>query len=246
MKSMQPNIADLLLAFNVVRRTARAPTAAGRVYSGLRERILNLDLPPRTTLVRAQIASDYEVSQTPVREALLQLEQDGLIKTYPQSRTVVTEIDLEQLAEAHFLRVAVETEVVRSLCLRQDPALTHKAHAILQMQATLEGNTTETTLFNELDTAFHEALFLAAGQPNLHLLLRSRMGHLARARRLDLPSEGKMKAILHGHRAILKGIDSGIEAQATAAMRDHLSGTISRLDRLVKEHPGFFKAKNRD
>lgn len=245
MRSMSNNIEGFLSDPGADKRGEHGVSAAGRVYGGLRERILNLELPPNTTLSRAQIAYDYEVSQTPVREALLQLEQDGLIKTYPQSRTVVTEIDLEQLFEAHFLRTAVETEVARILCLHNDPALISKARAILQMQETLEGNTAEISLFNKLDTTFHEALFLAAGQPRLHTLLRSKTGHLTRARMLDLPSEGKIKDILQGHRAILEGIESGIEAQATAAVRTHLQGTVSRINRLMSENPGYFKQPRR-
>jgi DNA-binding GntR family transcriptional regulator len=237
-------MAGILPESGVAARPERN-TAAGRIYSALRERILNLDLPPNTTLSRAEIAHDYEVSQTPVREALLQLEQDGLIKTYPQSRTVVTEIDPDQLSEAHFLRIAVETEISRSLCLRSDPAITGKARAILQMQETLASNTTQISLFYALDSAFHEALFLAAGQPNLHALLESITGHLTRARRLDLPSVGKLRDILQGHRAILDSIESGVEAQATAAIRGHLQETLLRLDRLMAENPGYFKKSKR-
>lgn len=245
MKAMHPNITGLLSESGDIH-AERIPTAAGRVYSRLRERILNLELPPNTVLSRAEIARDYEVSQTPVREALLQLERDGLIKTYPQSRTVVTEIDLDQLGEAHFLRIAVETEVSRALALHTDPAATtHQARAILQMQETLVGNTEQISLFNELDTAFHEALFMAAGQPNLHALLRSKTVHLTRARRLDLPSEGKMEDILRGHWEIINGIESGQEAQATAAVRSHLSNTVSRLDLLMEENPGYFKKPKR-
>lgn len=243
MRSVHPYLDRIFQETRADVSGERGKTAAQRVYDRLRERIINLELPPNATLSRADIAAEYQVSQTPVRDALLQLEQDGLIKTYPQSRTVVTEIDPEQLLEVHFLRVAVEVEVARTLSLADTPGKTRKARAILQMQEALEGNVEEVSFFYELDTAFHEALFIAAGQPNLHQLLQTKAGHLARVRRLDLPSEGKMKDILVAHRAILEGVETGDETRATQAVRQHLSGTVSRLGRLIERNPGYFTRK---
>ena len=83
--------------------------APDRVYSELRARILAFDLPPGTTLSRADLAEAHGVSQSPIREALQRLRDEGLVLIYPQSRTVVSRIDMRQLFETQFLRVAVET-----------------------------------------------------------------------------------------------------------------------------------------
>ena len=76
-----------------------ASAAPDRVYAGLRERILNFELPPGTALSRNEIAANYNVSQAPVREALQALEEDGLVVIVPQSRTTVSKIDVVQLFE---------------------------------------------------------------------------------------------------------------------------------------------------
>ena len=62
--------------------------AAARVYTGLRARIVSLELLPDTVLSRAEIAKQYGVSQSPVREAVQKLEQEGLVVSYPKSRTL--------------------------------------------------------------------------------------------------------------------------------------------------------------
>jgi DNA-binding GntR family transcriptional regulator len=216
-------------------------TAAQRVYDDLRRRIVNLELPPGTTLSRVELTRQYEVSQTPLREAMQRLEQDGLIDIFPQSRTVVTKIDSAQLYEAHFLRVAVEAEVVRRLARAPDPAVIKKARAILTLQEALADNLDEIGMFNELDEAFHQTLFGAVGQLNLHRMLKAKAGHLARARRLDLPKGGKIRAILNSHRAIVDAIEAGDGLAAQDAMRDHLAGTVGRIEALQREHPDHFK-----
>ena len=70
-----------------------------RVYEDLRKRIITLDLPPDTTLSRSELTDTYEVSQTPIREAMQLLKQEGLVRIYPQSKTVVTRIDVPQIYE---------------------------------------------------------------------------------------------------------------------------------------------------
>lgn len=215
--------------------------ASQRIYDDLRSRIVSLELPPGTTLSRGALAKHYDVSLTPIREAMQRLEQDGLIRIFPQSKTVVTKIDVAQLYEAHFLRVAVESEVARRLASAPDPALLKKAKAILALQETLAGNLDEIGLFHELDEAFHQTLFAGVGQLNLHAMLKAMAGHLARARRLDLPKQGKVRAILKGHWAILDAIEAGDPAGAQEAIRRHLAGTVGRIETLQGEHPDYFK-----
>jgi len=223
------------------KRADTAP-AAQRIYDDLRERIVSLELPPGATLSRGALANTYDVSLTPIREAMQRLEQDGLIRIFPQSKTVVTKIDVAQLYEAHFLRVAVEAEVARRLAASPDAAVLKKARAILTMQDTLVGNMEEIGLFNELDEAFHQTLFAGVGQLNLHALLKAKAGHLSRVRRLDLPKEGKVRKIMKGHWAVLQAIEAGEPLAAQEAMREHLAGSVKRIEEMRRERPDYFRA----
>lgn len=223
---------------------ALVSSAAGTVYDGLRQRIVALEYPPGTSLVRSELAREYGVSLTPLREAMQLLEQDGLVRIVPQSGTLVRPIDVAQLHETQFLRVSVETEVVRVLA--RDPGAPAaegplaEAGEIWHRQAALLGDTDQYGLFNQLDRAFHRALFAGVGMAGLHAMLSRRLGHLARCQRLDLPSEGKMQAILDAHRAILDAVLARDAETAAAAMRRHLSGTISRVEHLRALHPAYF------
>jgi len=219
---------------------SRASPAVQRVYGRLRERIISLDLPPNTVLSRASLAREYEVSQTPLREALQKLEAEGLVHIYPQSRTMVSRLVTSEIHEAHFLRVAVETEVMRRLCISCDPAVIKRLQTIVTMQETLARDPEELQSFQKLDDIFHQTLFAAVGQPGLHGLLQSRSGHLNRLRRLDLPGSGKIAHVLQDHRTIIGALEAADPEAAQDAIREHLSQTVKRVEVLRAEKPEYF------
>lgn len=224
-----------------LRPAAAAPaSAAQRVYEALRSEIVGFVHPPGAVLSRADLASRFAVSQTPVREALQMLEQDGLIRIFPQSRTLVTKIDVPRLKETHFLRVATEVEIVRQLAQQPATDVTRRARALLKMQAALAGDLDQADLFDQIDRQFHRTFFDAVGVGALQDMLARSLGHLARCQRLDLPSQGKMQTIIRDHSAILDAIEAGDVSEATAAMRRHLSGTISRVGDLQRAYPDYF------
>ncbi len=237
---MDTDIADALSRTAGAARSTGASPAVQRVYEKLHERIISLDLPPNTVLSRTELAHEYDVSQTPLRDALQKLEAEGLVDIYPQSRTVVSRLVASEIYEAHFLRVAVETEVMRRLGVACSPAVIKRLRTILTMQEALAGNPDELRSFQELDEVFHQTLFAAVGQPGLHTLLRSRSGHLNRLRRLDLPGAGKIAHILQGHRAIIDALEASDPDAAQAAIRHHLSQTVNRVEILRAEKPDYF------
>lgn len=221
------------------KANAHVPASA-LVYENIRNRIISLVLRPETTLVRAELADSFKVSQSPVREAIMRLEQDGLVVSYPQSRTVVTKIDVARIREEHFLRVAAECEVVRQLAETGGDASVTKAKGIVKMQEALVGDIEQIELFKQLDDSFHAALFNGVNQSNLHMQITARSGHLARVRTLDLPRAGKMVSVLEDHKAIIAAIQSGDGAAASAEMRQHLSGTMERLPQIIEENRELF------
>lgn len=217
-----------------------AQRASRTVYEDVRERIVTMALPPSTTIDRLELCSRHGVSQSPVREALQDLEREGLVVAYPQSRTLVTRIDVNRLRNEQFLRIAVECEIVRTLAEGDGGETLAGASALLAEQDALIGNVARIDKFRRLDDAFHRTLFEGAGQLELYEHIRSRSGHMARLRTLDLPSEGKMRAVVDDHRRIVNAITDGDAIAAADAMRLHLSGTIDRLMVLSTQHPDLF------
>lgn len=213
-----------------------------QVYADLRRRIISLELLPDAPLSRNELSIQYQISQTPLREALLKLSEEGLVATYPQSRTEVRRIDVAQLAEAHFLRTAIEIEVVTRLAENSQklPILeAEKTHDELVKSWAREQSI---DVFSKLDRQFHHDLFAAAGMSSLIQLIDSRCGQLDRMRRLHLQwsKDGKPDKVVKDHQAVLDAIGAGEVAAAQRAMRTHLAGTIGRLDELRRHFPEYF------
>ena len=221
----------------------RTRQAAPQVFEWLRASILSLQLAPGTALSRTELAERFELSQTPVRDALLQLAQEGLVDIFPQHATLVSRIDIASATQAHFLRCAIELEVVRTLALAaaEDTAvLRAKLTAQIDLQAAL--GVADTEEFIASDQAFHRLMYEAAGAPDLYELVRRRSGHLDRLRRLDLPSPGKAERVVRDHRAIVAALAASDADAAQAAMRTHLSGTLGRIADIRARHPDYVAA----
>lgn len=214
-------------------------SAAARIYSQLRERIISLALLPHTVLSRAALAKEYGVSQSPVREAIQKLEQEGLVISYPQSKTLVSEINVAHARETQLLRLSVELEVAKMLARKQDPERLQPSYRILTMQK-ITGEDRDIPEFEALDRLFHLSLFQAAGVPALWYLISGRSGHIDRLRRLNLPDLGKIASVLASHEGILSAISQGDLDAVEKHVREHLAGTLASLPTIKKSHPEYF------
>ncbi|WP_429402288.1 GntR family transcriptional regulator [Paraburkholderia sp. MM5482-R1] len=223
---------------STVTRLDRSRHAAPQVFERLREMILSLELTPGTVLSRTELANRYGLSQTPVRDALMKLGEEGLVDIYPQHATVVSQINVTSALQAHFLRRSIELEVVRTLAEQRDATL------FAELRLTIARQTEVLDLknyeqFSLLDQAFHRQMYEAAGVPQLWDLVRRLSGHIDRLRRLNLPVEGKTIAVVRDHTEIVDAIDKGDVEAAQAALRKHLSGTLSQIDQIRTSHPNF-------
>ncbi len=225
-------------AVTTAPRLDRSRHAAPQVFERLRDMIVSLELAPGTVLSRNDLAAQYGLSQTPVRDALIRLGEEGLVDIFPQHATVVSRISVSSALQAHFLRRSIELEVVRMLADARDAALIERLRdTIAEQMDLLDLNNYEQ--FVLLDQDFHRQMFEAAGMPQLWELVRRRSGHIDRLRRLNLPVEGKTLAVVHDHTVIVDAIDNGNAEAAALAMRAHLSGTLSQIEQIRADHPNF-------
>lgn len=222
---------------NTPHKLDRTRQAAPQVFEWLRKAIISLDLTPGTPLVRTELAERFELSQTPVRDALMQLSQEGLVDVFAQHATLVSRIDLRSAEQAQFLRRSIELEVVRTLALAGDTVLHARLAAMVDVQAALAAHGTDE--FIAADQAFHRTMYEAAGAPDLFELVRRRSGHLDRLRRLDLPTPGNSERVVRDHRRIVEALAMGDAEAAQAALRAHLSGTLGRVTDIQTRYPEY-------
>jgi DNA-binding GntR family transcriptional regulator len=96
-------------------------TLGERVLERLKDDILSGIYKPGDRLLYTEIASRLEVSMTPVKEALLRLEQEGIVKTIPRKGTYVTEITDQDLIEYTRIRLALESLATDIICEKKIP-----------------------------------------------------------------------------------------------------------------------------
>ena len=158
----------------------RSRQVAPQILEILRSRILSMSLPPTTVLSRISLQSEFNVSQTPVRDALIRLEEEGLVEVYPQYATVVARIDIGNAIEAHFLRLSIELEAIRRLTSETPEETAAALEFVLKRQAHVMSPETY-DLFDSLDKDFHRVLFERTGILGLWATVRRQGVHLDRS-----------------------------------------------------------------
>jgi DNA-binding GntR family transcriptional regulator len=225
---------------NVARNRDRSRHAAPQVFEQLREMILSLELAPGTVLSRLELQQRFKLSSTPIRDALLQLQDEQLVDIFPQHATVVSPIDLGLARQAQFLRRSVELEVVGTLAAAPDKALVARLNAIVAQQRAFAA-TGDLEQFMAADQGFHRTMYEAAAVPDLWALVRRHSGHIDRLRRLHLPVAGKAQQIVDDHSGILDAIAAGNPEAARQRLRDHLSRSIAFSSEMRTRHPTYFR-----
>lgn len=213
---------------------------ADQVYNEILKKIISLEFPPGTSLSRQELVEEFGVSKTPIREALLRLELDGLVKIHPQAKTVITKISVDDIKEANFLRTALEVEIVRRLSKDCNKETLKKLKDNLEAQKALVNIPSQAEVFFGLDRAFHETLFDSVNKKALHKHISADLKHRMRAVILELPRKGKLDYIYQEHKKIVDAIEEKDEKKAEEAIREHLNSIEVRIEEIKKEKPDFF------
>ena len=212
---------------------------AQRAYASLRQAILDLTLRPGEIIRKGEVCAALGVSRSPVSEALARLAAEALVDVVPQAGTFVARLSMDEVREGAFLREALELhaveEVARAATAEQVEAL--RRGLALQEALVAAG---EAGSFYEEDARMHEAILGMTGHRRLPALSRSAWVHVDRARRLVLPSPGRVAETLAEHRAIVEAIAAHDPGAAREAVRRHLRQLATRLEALAEERPELF------
>ncbi len=228
-----PNSRTELISIN--RRLPIVP----QVHSLLHHLIVHCVLPPGSPIREKDLSEQMEVSRTPIREALLQLEKEGLVEIYPQAGTRISKISMEEVRESHFIREAMESATVRFAAQQGDSELNKKLKSRLQQfKDSLE--TAEKDLLFELDELFHKTIAEFRFQNRLWKITNIAKSHMDRVRHLTLPLPKRIYEIAVEHQRVADCIIQHQPDEAVRAIQDHLSVIFSDIERIRAEHSEYF------
>jgi GntR family transcriptional regulator, rspAB operon transcriptional repressor len=222
----------------VIRRRSGLSTST-QIYVALRDAIVRVDLEPGRRLSENELAGQMGVSRTPVREALARLREERLVEVVPQLGTFVARISPAAVADAQFVREALECAAIR---LTAEKAVDEDLRVLGENLRTQERarDDGDRDLFYVLDDAFHKAICDVSGHPTVWLVSLRLRAHLGRVRRLSLVAEGYLPEMIEEHREVVAAIAAHDPDRAELALRYHLRQALRELPRIRAERPDYF------
>ncbi|MBO0652293.1 MULTISPECIES: GntR family transcriptional regulator [Streptomyces] len=200
----------------------RQPPAAERVYAHVKEAVLQRRYEGGTLLTEGDLAEAVGVSRTPVREALLRLEGEGLLKLYPKKGALVLAVSAQEIADVVETRLLVEKHAVGK-AVPAPPALLHRLEELVDAmrRQAAEGDLAAVSLS---DRAFHAEIVRSGGNrilSGLYEQLRDRQLRMGVAVMHAHPD--RIAKNIAEHTEILEALRSGDAAAATAVVDRHIS-----------------------
>jgi DNA-binding GntR family transcriptional regulator len=210
-------------------RTTAAPvarTVAGAVAARLREAIIAGELASGAKLRQVQLAERFGVSTTPGREALAQLEREGLVRSHPQRGFIVFVPTVADLRQHYEIRIALVELAAGKAAECFDPGGAPALAALLDEMRT--GPAVERYL--ELNQRFHSDLYAQAGRPQLLEMITGLRDASRAYLHIYRAAEDFPVALLDAeHRAMLAACEQRDPLAAAAATRTHLQHTVDRV-----------------
>ena len=210
----------------------RPPAAKDRAYADVKERILDGAYPGGELLSEGEVAEALAVSRTPVREAFLLLEAEGLMRLYPKRGALVVPVSPGEVRDLMDTRLLVERDaarrVARDAANRERVATTLQELVDRQQEALDRG---DVPAFVQADREFHHAIVAASGNAILTRLsdsLRDRQRRIVATTVARDPA--LIRRFLDEHRAISDAIGAGDARAAGRLVEAHLDVARAGLE----------------
>lgn len=214
-------------------------TASANVYEDLRREIIELNLKPGAIISLKDICEHFGTSRSPVRDAVIRLEQEGLITTLPQRGTMISKIDFSRVEQEHFLRMCVEERVMYQFMKKHTEEDIIKLEELLAKQKkSVEDK--EYRLFMDLDDQLHNVFYKATGKDFCAAIIKQVSGHYRRVRLLTTVDSGISQTVLDQHQMLLDAIKAEDEVALHSVLRNHLNKIQDEEKIFCRKYPDLF------
>lgn len=219
-------------------------TVASMTVESLRERILRGDFPEGEPLRQDALADELGVSRIPVREALRQLEAEGLVTFSPHRGAVVSSLSLAEIEELFEVRAQIEGDLLRRATpLMNREQLDRAVDVLDEFEEALSDG--ESSRWGPLNWHFHAALYAAADRKFTMGIVQKLHQHSDRYFRMHvLLAHGGAKAAAE-HRAIVAAVEQKDADRAAALMVAHILDAGRMLLAMLEEQRGGPMAADR-
>jgi DNA-binding GntR family transcriptional regulator len=192
-----------------------------QVQARLKQAILDGALAPGEQLVEGEIARQFGVSRSPVREAIQDLERQGYVVKKPRRGTFVTDLNPQSVVEIYSLRILLEGYAAAIVAAKRPADTVERLRALVgDMEEAMRNS--NLVGFSEADLEFHSLLCHSTGHVHLVSLtqcLRPEMGfHIV----LSRYSLSEIENLIRQHSRLLDAIEAGQSAEARLVVQEHI------------------------
>ena len=223
-------------------------TSSEAIYDELKDQIIFLRLKPGEEISASEVSEKFDVSRSPVRDALLRLGRDRLVDIFPQKGTRVSYLDRETIMQERFLRTAVELRVFDEFLEREYDEkgrlvlVTRLRGCLLQQRTALL--TGDVVAFLTSDIDFHTVFYDEVGYERILKVIQAHTGNEHRARLLNMKVATSMEAVYEEHEAMVVAIEKDDRERAKTLLAGHFGKLGDELDHLTVAYPDFFTAES--
>lgn len=224
----------------VVKDIPKARTTTDIVFDQLREDILSLKILPGTKISEAEVATRMGVSRQPVRDAFNRLEHLDLLSIRPQRATTVRGFSKQKIANARFVRMSIELEVMRCAHEVWD---TSKAEA-LEQNLSIQGDAISSgkvNNFHALDYEFHKLIFDQCGHDLAFEMIVACKQQVDRLCMLSLTNAKEVTHVFEDHVRIADALSGKSASKLETLLREHLGRLDTTIQNIEKIHADYFE-----
>lgn len=213
---------------------ARRQSLQVQAYQALRSAILSGEMTAGTRLVETQLAKQLQVSRTPIREAIRQLQQENLITIDAAGTLRVATLSMQDAVQLYTCRIALEQLSVAGACENAtDAEIAALQELVIAAEQTERSHSTNAHLLN-LDYQFHRSIARSSGNLWLTSLLDQVFDQMALLRIQTLQRNPQVLEIRREHREIYRAIAQRDAKHAVDTIVSHLSASRDRVIREIE------------
>lgn len=213
-------------------------------YDQIKYKIIHFHYLPGQKVSEKMISESLNLGRTPVREALIRIEREGLIEVIPQSGTYVTIINMASAKNGRFVRECIEPKIM----LEAMTKLTQEGlmHLLVNMQHQREAaQAEEPDHFFDLDQDFHHEFYKIANKNDVWNWLQLNNTQLNRFRRLRLKAANlNWRKLVEQHQKILKAVQEQNVDNLDYLIHAHLHLMLEEKDLVTQQFPAYFGIEN--
>jgi len=210
-------------------------TKADSVYSELRRRIVEAELAPGEKLSEERIAGEFNVSRSPVKEALTRLAAEELVEIYPQVGSIVSPLSTEKYRDVLEMRLLLEPYTAERAALKVTDEALQELQALLDdIAGEAPGTRAYAIKLWKIDDRLHDALRKATGNREIDTLLEGYHSYVHRTRVATGLWADRLLPSLSEIRAIFDALKRRSPADAREAMKIHISNIRKAYEKICE------------